>query len=798
MSGILIYNMFNNLFEYFFYLAKKNIRTVLIFVLLLVAVSVYGLTSLRFDNNIESMLPADPVVKKSFSFLRNSNISDKIILSLSMKDDDFNLNTLINYSDKLSKKLKNNLVTEVVSGIPEENIMPEIIEFLDFFPQLFSQNDFSTFYSKTSPENIQNNVSNIYCCLMTPGANMMLPFLTKDPLSLCSGFLKNLKQLASALGYKITIKNGHFVSEDNKHVLMILKTPVLMTDGFGAKNVLEHIYNSINYISDDLIVNVVAGHRHTVSNEIVIRKDVKIIAIVASTAFFILFLLVFRDLRAAYIFIIPVLSVLFSINLSRFFIGSLSLFIVGFAAVITGIAIDYGIHVYVALKNCPENVEKLTLIKNISNPILIGALTTMSVFFAFFFSSVSGYSQLAFFSIVSIILCLIFSLFILPHIIKSKNIVDESDTTFLFNFSPKIVVTIWIICLFVCAGFSTFLHFNSDIKQFDGSDKSVFFDELEFHRVWGGDSPPAILVVEAKATEDALQKNDRIAKRLEKLNLDGKIISIASVYKSKKSRLLNLKKWMEFWSPEKIENVMISLNSSAVKLGFNENVFLPFKQMLKGEKQFSSFDNKFGFLNKLKQRFININNDKTQILTYFDDSEKNVRAVQNILTNEPSAYIVSGKKLELAISNSVSNEIIKLAGIAALLILFFIFILLKKVRLALLALVPVVSAGFVMLGILSIVGMQLNAVAIIAAMVVVGLCIDYGIFIVCNQKNKYKKTTRKAVALSALTTIIGAGALLFASHPVMFSIGLVLVSGVTAGFFSAVLVVPALYKLLIK
>jgi len=790
--------MFNNLFVYFFNLAEKNIRTVLIFILLLAVVSVCGLASLNFDNNIESMLPANPVVKKSFSFLRESNISDKIILSLSMKDDNFDLNTLINYSDKLSKELQNNLVTEVVSGIPEENILPEIIEYLDFYPQLFSQNDLNNFDSKISTENIQNKVNNIYYKLMTPGGNMMLPFLTKDPLGFSSGLLKELKQLASALGYKITIKNGHFVSEDNKHILMILKTPVLMTDGFCAKNVLNHIYKSIENISDNLIVNVVAGHRHTVSNEIVIRKDVKMIAIVAATAFFILFLFVFRDLRAGYIFIIPVFSILLSINLSRFFIGSLSLFIVGFAAVIAGIAIDYGIHVYVSLNNIPTNFEKLTVIKNITKPILIGALTTMSVFFAFFFSSVSGYSQLAFFSIVSIILCLVMSLFILPHIIKLKNIVDDSSATYKFNFSPKVVVVIWIVCLFVCGGFITSLGFNSDIKQFDGSDKSVFYDEFEFHRVWGGDIQPAILVVEAKTLEEALQKNDCIAIRLENLTLEGKLTSISSICKSKKNRKLNLKSWIDFWTSEKKEKVMNSLNSYAVKLGFNENVFEPFKQMLNGGKPISSSAYDFGFLKKLKERFINVCDDKTQILTYFDDSENNVLAVQNILTNEPSAYIVSGKRLEMAISNSVSDEIIKLAGIAGLLIVFFIFLLLKKLRLALLALIPVVSAIFIMIGILPILGMQLNAVAIIAAMVVVGLSIDYGIFIVCNQEEIYKQSTRKAVTLSAGTTVIGAGALLFAVHPVMFSIGVVLVSGVTAGYLSAVLVVPALYKLLIK
>jgi predicted RND superfamily exporter protein len=53
------------------------------------------------------------------------------------------------------------------------------------------------------------------------------------------------------------------------------------------------------------------------------------------------------------------------------------------------------------------------------------------------------------------------------------------------------------------------------------------------------------------------------------------------------------------------------------------------------------------------------------------------------------------------------------------------------------------------------------------------------------------------VTLSAVTTLIGAGVLLFARHPILFSIGLTMVTGVLAGYVSSLLVLPSLYRQLV-
>ena len=113
----------------------------------------------------------------------------------------------------------------------------------------------------------------------------------------------------------------------------------------------------------------------------------------------------------------------------------------------------------------------------------------------------------------------------------------------------------------------------------------------------------------------------------------------------------------------------------------------------------------------------------------------------------------------------------------------------------LLALIPVITGITVVMGIIPVLDLSLNAPCLIAAMVVLGLCIDYGIFMVYTCHRNLKTGTRMAVSLSAITTLIGAGVLLFAKHPVLFSIGTTLVAGVLSGYIASIIVIPSFYRL---
>jgi predicted exporter len=95
-------------------------------------------------------------------------------------------------------------------------------------------------------------------------------------------------------------------------------------------------------------------------------------------------------------------------------------------------------------------------------------------------------------------------------------------------------------------------------------------------------------------------------------------------------------------------------------------------------------------------------------------------------------------------------------------------------------------------------GLKLNAIGLVAMIVVTGLAVDYGIFAVSaiNKKNaKFASHAVTSLTMSMFTTAIGSGALLFASHPGLQTVGLVVTVGVVAAWGSAIFAVPALSNL---
>lgn len=765
---------------------------------IIISCAVIGLRFVSFDNNIESMLPGNDEIRSSMRFLRESNLSNKVILSLKLTSPNHTIHDLTNAVDKLAVSLKSPMVTDVISNIPETDIIKEMLLFLKYVPQLLDEHDLSRIEQQITPEGVKASLRRNYRQFLTPAGSFMMPFIQSDPLGIKSGVIRSLQKLSSSMGYEVAIENGHFVSRDGKHAMLILETPIILTDGFGSKKLAAYLQKKIKALPDFVSADIIAGHLHTISNEDVIKRDIRITAMIASIAFLLLFLFVFQDIRAALVFIIPMAAVLVAINLSYLFLNQLSYFIIGMGAVVAGIAVDYGIHVYLAVQ---VGGRSLDAVKHVARPVTIGALTTTSIFAAFFFSGVQGYHQLALFSILSIMLCLTCALFILPHFLSGTNQLSGLLGKIL-QWDPagspaqdKIQAACWGIFMIISAAFSMQVTFNSDISRFDGTEAAIIQAEQEFHHVWGGQEKPAVFVVSGKTLEEALYRNERFYQEAVSAVGQENFLSIAEIWPSQQTRKANAMQWKKFWEQGTDAKLKHLLQKYGPDYYFAKDAFSPFFENLYTVTTGEDEAGKSSLLYKLKERFVIKKQDSYQVLSFFPDKDQYITAMTTVLDHCPGAFIVSRNALSSALSAAVSSEIIFLSGIAALLIPLLTCLLLKNLRLSALAMVPVVTAILAILGIMPALGIFINAPSVIAAMVVVGLCIDYGIFMVYTLRNNLKTGTRIAVSLSAITTLIGAGVLLFARHPVLFSVGTTMVTGVLSGYVTSILVIPSLYRL---
>ena len=487
-------------------------------------------------------------------------------------------------------------------------------------------------------------------------------------------------------------------------------------------------------------------------------------------------------------------SVLISMNISALVFGKLSYFVAGMGAVIIGIADDYGIHVYTAVRTS----GRVDAVKEVARPLVIAVLTTISVFGAFFFSNVAGYHELAFFAIVSILLCLGFVLFVFPYIIASRPLalpVNNLPVKPAFAVPDGFKILIWSVITGVLTLSAFNVKFDNDVQRLDGAGPAIVQAENEFHRVWGGRHQPAFFVVSGRTEEEALKLNEKVYALAEQVAGKDVFSSIAPVFPSKETRMANELRWRNFWQADRIEKIRNLIKEQGKIYNFSDKAFEPFFNNLNPTQTAGDKLPEFSFLGSIKERFVHKNDEGFQIVSFFPDSREYVSVMNKISKNHPGTFIVSRRSFSDRISLSVSREVLFLASIAGVLIMALTFLFLKNIKLTVISLVPVAGAIAAVLGGFSFLNISLTAPAIIAVMVVVGLCIDYGVFMLYSYHHELDTGTEKAVWVSALTTIVGAFSLLFARHPVLFSIGLTLTMGLIAGYLAAQFAVPALYRM---
>ena len=120
---------------------------------------------------------------------------------------------------------------------------------------------------------------------------------------------------------------------------------------------------------------------------------------------------------------------------------------------------------------------------------------------------------------------------------------------------------------------------------------------------------------------------------------------------------------------------------------------------------------------------------------------------------------------------------------------------------ALLAILPLFVGMLQMLGLMGLVGIDLNPANLIGIPLILGIAVDYGVHIMhdaLERPGPYRisASTANSVLVDALTTVLGFGALMVASHKGLESLGRVLTLGVTTCTLTSLVLLPAVLTIL--
>jgi len=785
------FSFFSSLYDLF---TRRRMLLTAVF-LTLVLVSVAALSNLEIHEDIRAMLPDDQSeVAVDFRLLQRAPFARKIIISLkggpaaTGKD-------LMETADRLERAMTPPFFSRVVSGppaIPKRELFSWLISAL---PNLVTDQDMERVGAGLTPAGVRGQLRDIFRRILSPEGLASKKLIRKDPFALHLIALEKLRHLSPLP--KARIRSNRFLSLQGKHALLIAETPIEITDSQGSIELVKQFQGLVQSTAPPHIeVSLISGHRYTAANAEAVKRDLFVILGLSFLAMLGLFLLYLRSWRALFVFLVPLSAVTIAVVGVSLIYKRVSAITIGFGSVLLGISVDFALHVYFALRHKARNPA--LVLAEVSRPILFGGLTSMAALAVLLFSNLPGQRQLAVFSIIGIGASLMISLVLLPHLIRSApGPVPPLKSPFLYgrHIPRRWVLCCWLLVLGLCAWQGTYLRFDRDLRALSLVPAELRAAEEEIKKTWGDIRGRAVIFAQGPDLQSALEANDRLFAYLSQRIPPQEITSLAPIFPSTATQRINLARWTAFWKKDKEELARKLLTDKGKEQGFSSDAFATFFEGLSRQPSpiVPADLQALGF-GELLDSMIIYSKDKVQVLTLAPDSPDIVALFDHADSRLKGVHLVSQTRFGNIVGKALVEDFFLFLLRASLVVILLLGLLFRRPGKVLYALVPVATGLAFMFGVMGCLGIAFNLFNIVATILIIGLGVDYGIFVVCRLSEGYDHATDRAIFVSGLTTLAGFGALVLARHPALHSIGISVCLGICAAIPSALLVIPALYR----
>jgi predicted exporter len=758
----------------------------------LVGLTVLGgllMTRMPMQEDVAVMLPdSDPAFVAGYRLLEAAPFTRNILIDLEAAESE-QLPLLTETAERLSKRLGPPLISRVIGSLSLETGTDLLDWLYEHAPQLFTEQDAAVLATKVDSEQVATTLQNSLNALIGPEGTWLRHWLGRDPLEFRNQVFRKLG--AVAVLPEARIEGGFLVDPTGRHVLLVAETPVPMGDSRTGEQMLRYLNQAIaEVVPAEVRTHVVCAHRYTVANAATIKKDLVIVFVTYSLALIAVFVSLLRHWRAIFVFAVPSLAVLAAVLVTALIFGGLSAITVGFGAVLLGIADDYGLHVYFALRRRQSDAAES--MAHLAVPETISWLTTVGIFVVLLGSGIPIQRQLAVFSIVGLATALVLAFLWLPHWVMGGEHTHWISLPDLNRRRQLWIVAAWLVLTAVLVPVCSRVQFDGDLRKVGMTPAEVLADERCVRDVWADPRGHGLVVVRSDDTESMLQTNEQVYGRLAPLWGPGQLVSLAPLLPSRTTQLANLARWRQFWQePGRLERLRETLNVEGRKLHFAAGTFDPFLQWV--EKEHAPFDTAQlrQVAGTILEPLFLLPSHGLGVINLIPDSEQATDALRTSgAPLPPGVETVSQKRFASLLQHCLERDFWRFLLGAMGVVVLILAVLLRRLSQVILTLLPAVTGLEVMLAVMVLLGLRVNMFNVAALVLVIGLSIDFGVFAVYRARER-NRTQDLAVTTSALTTVGGFGALSLAHHPALFSLGITVVLGLIPALICALVVVPA-------
>ena len=380
------------------------------------------LINLQYKENIAEFIPQSGNYLERMEVFQQMSSADKTFVLFSIKNEAQEQNAPLLaeavdlFAERLAAADSSHLVKEIVKEVDYERYKALIPFIYSHIPHLLSAEDIAKTDSLLStPGFIEERLMERSAELMLPTGSFLSSSFEWDPLGLFSSVAES--QLSTSSIPNCALYNGHIFTPDWRYALCIIASEGDPNESSTNKRLINLIEQAAKI--DGITAEHIGAPSIAVGNATRIKRDSILALSLALLLITILLHFTLKSLRDL-LLIVATLAFGWLCGLSAVALAeqSVSMIVVGIASIILGIAANYPLHLITHTYHCRGRVGES--LRQVVSPLITGNITTVGAFCALIPLNSPALRDLGIFAAAMLVGTILFTIVILPHLIKHK------------------------------------------------------------------------------------------------------------------------------------------------------------------------------------------------------------------------------------------------------------------------------------------------------------------------------------------------------------------------------------------
>ena len=389
------------------------------------------LINLQYKENIAEFIPQSGNYLERMEVFQQMSSADKTFVLFSIKNEAQEQNAPLLaeavdlFAERLAAADSSHLVKEIVKEVDYARYKALIPFIYSHIPYLLSAEEIAKTDSLLStPGFIEERLMERSAELMLPTGSFLSSSFEWDPLGLFSSVAET--QLSTSSIPNCALYNGHIFTPDWRYALCIIASEGDPNESSTNKRLINLIEQAAKI--DGITAEHIGAPSIAVGNATRIKRDSILALSLALLLITILLHFTLKSLRDL-LLIVATLAFGWLCGLSAVAVAeqSVSMIVVGIASIILGIAANYPLHLITHTYHCRGRVGES--LRQVVSPLITGNITTVGAFCALIPLNSPALRDLGIFAAAMLVGTILFTIVILPHLIKHKASASTPDTS---------------------------------------------------------------------------------------------------------------------------------------------------------------------------------------------------------------------------------------------------------------------------------------------------------------------------------------------------------------------------------